>query len=56
MRMHYCLSENYVQTFHPVALKVLPPLPTVIVLSHIPGSVAGEIIIIGQEVCHIMRL
>lgn len=28
-------------TFHPVALKVFPPLPMVMVLSHIPGRLAA---------------
>ena len=33
-------EDKHWLTFHPVALKVFPAQPTVIVLSHIPGRVA----------------
>lgn len=37
-------SDNLCITFQPVALKVFPPLPTVMVRSHIPGRLAVNIL------------
>ena len=40
-------EDKHWLTFHPVALKVFPAQPTVMVLSHIPGRVATR-----KNVCH----
>ena len=46
-------EEKHQPTFHPVALKVFPAQPTVMVLSHIPGRVAthGKIMLV-MNTCH----